>query len=93
MTKKERLKFIEKVITENEVSTQEELTELLNKEGLDVSQASVSRYIKELNLVKTDGVQKKFRYVKAGKPGEDIPQKIIDLFKQITVSMVSANTF
>ena len=90
MTKKERLIKIERIITENEVSTQEELTDLLNNEGLSVSQASVSRYIKELNLIKTEGIQKKFRYVKAGKLNGEIPQKIVDLFKQITVSVVSA---
>lgn len=91
MTKKERLSLIEKLITENEISTQEELTELLIKSGFNVSQASVSRYIKELNLIKTEGVKKKFRYVKAGKLNAEIPQKIIELFKQITVSIVSAN--
>ena len=90
MNKKERISAIEKIITESEVSTQEELTDIMKKAGLNVSQASVSRYVKELNLVKVEGMHKKFRYVKAGKLGDAIPQKIVDLFKQITVSIVSA---
>ena len=90
MTKKERLSAIEKLITENEVSTQEELTDIMKNAGFNVSQASVSRYVNELNLVKTEGTHKKFRYVKAGKPGDVIPEKLVELFKQITLSIVSA---
>ena len=51
MTKRERLNLILKVIEENEVGTQEELTECLNKKGYNVSQATISRDIKELNLI------------------------------------------
>lgn len=90
MTKKERLSAIEKIITENEISTQEELAQIMKNAGFNASQATISRYIKELNLVKTEGTHKKFRYVKAGKLGDEIPKKIIELFKQITLSMVSA---
>lgn len=44
-------KIIE-LITNNKVCTQEELTELLRKEGFDVTQATVSRDIRELKLTK-----------------------------------------
>ena len=47
MTKKERLKLIVSVIEENEIGTQEELTEFLNKKGFNVSQATISRDIKD----------------------------------------------
>ena len=55
MTKKERLNLILSVIEENEIGTQEELTECLNKKGYNVSQATISRDIKELNLIKAEG--------------------------------------
>ncbi len=91
MTKKERLNAICDLIRDNEISTQEELTAKLNEIGFNVSQATVSRDINELDLIKVEGMDKKSVYRKAGKINADIPQRIKDLFKQITVSIVAAN--
>lgn len=90
MTKKERLKLIVSVIEENEIGTQEELTEFLNKKGFNVSQATISRDIKELNLIKTEGKNVKSKYIKFS-AGENASPKIIDLFKHVTVSIASVN--
>ena len=62
MSKKERLLAINNLINEFEIDTQEELTEKLNALGFNVSQATVSRDINELNLIKVDGVNKKFKF-------------------------------
>jgi len=91
MKRKERLAVIEKVITEYEISTQEELTVKLNELGFNVSQATVSRDINELDLIKTEGAEKKSVYIKPQKINTEISPKIKELFKQITVSIVSAN--
>ena len=91
MTKKDRLNAILAIIKETEISTQEELTEKLIGMGFDVSQATVSRDINELDLIKVEGVDRKSVYKKADKINADIPQRIKDLFKQITVSIVAAN--
>ena len=91
MTKKERLNAICTIIRENEISTQEELTEKLIGMGFNVSQATVSRDINELDLIKVEGVDRKSVYRTADKINADIPQKIKDLFKQITVAIVAAN--
>lgn len=90
MTKKQRLEKICSLINEYEISTQEELTTKLNECGFNVSQATVSRDINELNLVKSDGAQKKSKYVRCLDVENEIPRKIIDLFKQITVSIATA---
>ncbi len=90
MTKNDRLNYIKKIIMEKEISTQEELTETLISAGFDVSQATVSRDINELNLIKVEGVNKKYRYHLPEITGET-PQKIIDLFKSVTTSINSAN--
>ena len=90
MTKKDRLNFIIKLIREQEITTQEELTDILNKEGFNVSQATVSRDINQLNLIKVEGINKKFKYFLPEIAG-DIPQKIIDLFKNVTISIHLAN--
>ncbi|MDO4938995.1 MAG: arginine repressor [Lachnospiraceae bacterium] len=49
------------LITERNIETQEELAELLKKDGFKVTQATISRDIRELKLVKVsmkDGCQK-----------------------------------
>ncbi|MBO4251490.1 MAG: arginine repressor [Clostridia bacterium] len=91
MTKKSRLNAIIELIKEYEISTQEELTDKLNERGFNVSQATVSRDINELDLIKVSGTVKRSIYCKADQLDTAIPQKIKDLFKQITVSIVSAN--
>lgn len=53
--KKKRHELILKLIKENEVSTQEELLEMLQKNGFVVTQATVSRDINELHLIKVQG--------------------------------------
>ena len=55
--KRQRLSLIKEIITKNHVATQEELTALLLERGENVTQATVSRDIKELRLFKVhDGV-------------------------------------
>ena len=65
MTKKERLQIILNIINSEEISTQEELTEKLTERGYDISQSTISRDINELNLIKTEGLKKKYKYIKA----------------------------
>lgn len=91
MTKKERLRIISEVIEEEEVDNQKDLTDILRKKGYDVSQATISRDINELNLIKGAGTKKKFRYVKGGISIDNVSKKYIDLFKQVSVSVSSAN--
>ena len=52
MSTTKRREIIKRLIKENEISTQEELALALNKEGFSVTQATVSRDIKELGLIK-----------------------------------------
>lgn len=50
------------LISEKAIDTQEELLRCLKQMGFDVTQATVSRDIKELRLVKTLGNDGKYRY-------------------------------
>lgn len=54
MAKKERHRFIAKVIETQAVATQEELVEILKQAGFDVTQATVSRDIRQMNLTKAE---------------------------------------
>ncbi|MBQ8027596.1 MAG: arginine repressor [Clostridia bacterium] len=60
--KKKRLELILQTIDSQDISTQEELLTALKEHGLDVTQATVSRDIKELGLVKSMGHSGKYRY-------------------------------
>ncbi len=68
MKKKRQEKIIE-IITEYEVETQEELAKFLTDAGYSVTQATVSRDIRELSLVKVPGTKSKQRYTVATEGG------------------------
>ena len=55
MQKAERQKLILDVISERPISRQDELAEVLRDAGFSVTQASVSRDLDELGVIKTDG--------------------------------------
>ena len=63
MNKTKRQRLLLDIISKNEVDTQEDILALLLENGLQVTQATVSRDINELGLVKTAGFEKKYRYV------------------------------
>ncbi len=66
-SKKQRHNAIISIISENSVETQGQLTEFLLKEGYDVTQATVSRDIKELHLIKIADKGDKYCYALPGK--------------------------
>lgn len=91
MTKKERQRFILELVREEEIDTQEELTEKLNARGVKVTQATVSRDINDLNLVKVGGKSKKFKYAQIALHSAALSEKNINHFKEIVESMTCAN--
>ena len=60
--KKKRQELIEQLIRENNIGTQEELLALLIAQGVNVTQATVSRDIKEMRIVKKTGVNGEYKY-------------------------------
>jgi transcriptional regulator of arginine metabolism len=71
------------------IETQEELAAELNKHGWSVTQATVSRDIKELGLIKIlDG--ERYRYAYNGE-NRDISTKLKNLFRESVISIESAN--
>ncbi|PHD42066.1 arginine repressor [Bacillus toyonensis] len=53
MRKEKRQRLIKQVVREYEIDTQEKLVELLAEKGEIVTQATISRDIRELNIIKT----------------------------------------
>lgn len=68
MKKKRQEKIIE-IIQKYEVETQEDLAKYLNRSGYAVTQATVSRDIRELSLTKVPGVHVRQRYMAASDSG------------------------
>ncbi len=60
--KKQRQEKIIEIIREYEVETQEDLARYLNEAGYSVTQATVSRDIREMSLIKMPGIRVKQRY-------------------------------
>ncbi|MBQ9781282.1 MAG: arginine repressor [Clostridia bacterium] len=63
--KKKRLDKIIDIITSNEVETQDELIAHLRDEGFEVTQATVSRDIRELKLTKVMTGRGSYRYIQS----------------------------
>lgn len=79
MKTKRHAKILE-LIQEHAIDTQEELLRWLKQEDFDVTQATVSRDIKELRLVKTLASDGRYRY-STGKSSEtDMSGKFHSLF-------------
>ena len=60
--KNTRQKTILSLISEFEITTQEELIEKLRESGFNVTQATVSRDIKQLKLIKIAGDNENYKY-------------------------------
>ena len=68
------------IISEYPIETQDELLTRLKDEGYKATQATISRDIKDLRLVKTLGSDGKYRYVSAAKNSTDIRSNFSSLF-------------
>jgi len=88
ISRTERQNAIAKIIAELEINTQNELVTELNKRGYNVTQATVSRDINDMGLVKIAGKTKKFRY--ALHNSDQKLNKLSTLFKESVISMDTA---
>ncbi len=84
--KLERHSKIVELIGKYEIETQEELAEYLNREGFNVTQATVSRDIRELKLSKVQMENGKQRYV-VFQNKEGYSEKYIRILKDGFLSM------
>ena len=85
--KSDRHAKILNIIREHPIETQDELLELLGRQGFNVTQATVSRDIKELRLVKTLGGDGKYRYSVSDSSTEDIRTNFAQIFSSSVKSV------
>ena len=78
------------LIKEHDIDTQDELLRHLREEGFDVTQATVSRDIKELRLVKTLSRSGKYKYSTGSETTNDMSAKFYSLFSDSVLSVEAA---
>ena len=82
------------IISGKEIETQEELCAELNKRNYSVTQATISRDIKELRLFKVAGVEKKYRYAYIDDGNNKISPKMHNLLpamNQVIIKTLRGN--
>ena len=81
-----QLKLIE-IINKNEIETQEALAEALRNEGYLVTQATVSRDIKDLGLIKVMTPNKTYKYAQPASTEQKSSGKMLNLFRECVISI------
>ena len=86
MKAKRHVKILE-LIRKNDIETQEELSDYLEREGYHVTQATVSRDIRELKLTKVAVTGGRQKYVSLAENSDDMIEKYNRIFQNGFVSM------
>lgn len=89
MKTKRQTKMLE-LIKKHDIETQEELSDYLQKEGYQVTQATVSRDIRELKLTKVAMSNGRQKYAALTEANEDLSEKYTRVFRDAFVSMYMA---
>ena len=91
--KKSRHQKIIELVGRMRIGTQEELADILNREGYKVTQATVSRDIKELKLSKVTGNEGNQYYQIIEKEEQVYSEKYIRVLREALMSMDTAGNF
>jgi len=87
MNKGQRHIKIREIITNNDIETQDELVDILKNGGFNVTQATVSRDIKELHLVKVPMMDGRYKYSLPAdqrfNPLQKLKRSLMDAFVKI----------
>lgn len=79
------------IIEKKEIETQEELASALNARGIRVTQATVSRDIKELRLLKVLTPSGKYKYATGDQADNNLTDRFIRMLAESLLSVSSAN--
>ncbi len=85
--KSARQTMILELIDQYDIDTQDELASMLKARGLKVTQATVSRDIKELRLIKVLSDDGAYKYATVDKAEADLKDRFINIFAHSVISM------
>ena len=75
------------IIDRYEIETQEELSDRLKESGVNVTQATVSRDIKELRLIKVLTKTGKYKYATLDSQNFTLSDRMVRVFKDVIISI------
>ena len=78
------------IIEKNEIETQEELADALRQRGIQVTQATVSRDIKELRLLKVLTPMGTYKYATADKAENGLTDRFIRMLAESVLSVAAS---
>lgn len=87
MKKYTRQRLILDLIEENEIHTQEELSEYLEKYGVRATQATISRDIKELRISKVQTKEGEYQYAIIDTVHDSLNERLDKIFKSAVLSI------
>ncbi len=82
MDKKQRLGMIRRLVEGGQVASQDELLELLRRNGVTVNQSTLSRDLRFLNIVKTPGGDGHYIYRVAESPVKKLEHRISSVISE-----------
>lgn len=85
--KRKRHTLILNLIQQYEITTQDELLTKLRENGFEVTQATISRDIKELRLVKTMSSSGQYRYMAGATQSDEYLAKFYTIFSGSVISV------
>ena len=88
--KAKRQALIREIVEAQSIQTQEELAEALRAHGLVVTQATVSRDIREMHLLKVLAENGSYRYATMEKSDTGMNERLIRMLSESVVEMNSA---
>lgn len=75
------------IITGKDIETQDELAEELNKAGYKVTQATVSRDIKEMRLIKVLTKEGKYKYASSNEKEGSVNDRFLKIYQDSVTSI------
>ena len=91
MHRNARQQKILEIISTKEIDTQEELCYELNRLNFNVTQATISRDIKDLKLYKISGTTKKYKYAFLDSDDDTVTGRMKNLFSECVQTINYAN--
>ena len=91
--KSARHNLILEIIEKKDIETQEELAEELKNHGVKVTQATVSRDIKELRLLKVLSERGGYKYATVERAEKGLNDRFIRILTESVISMESVENF
>ncbi len=85
--KRSRQKLIVELVESYYIRTQDELLDMLGERGYEVTQATVSRDIKELRLIKSPDDKGGYRYIIEKSGGDEAVSKFYAIFTESVISI------